>query len=88
MTGSGLSSLAIKIMRRTCDEVRGRELVYSVLVSLRCRCRVHVQVMLETEVANTGALKLYDNLGFTRVKMLPKYYLNGGDAILLKLWFK
>lgn len=44
--------------------------------------------MLETEVVNKGALKLYDNLGFTRVKILPKYYLNGGDAIRLKLWFK
>lgn len=55
---------------------------------LRACAPCAVQVMLETEVVNKGALKLYDNLGFTRMKILPKYYLNGGDAIRLKLWFQ
>ena len=93
VSGSKLSTLAINIMRKTSDEVRGSPW-HSHALCLTVRCvarvcsRVCSQVMLETEVVNTGALKLYDNLGFTRAKILPKYYLNGGDAIRLKMWFK
>ena len=45
------------------------------------------EVVLETEFSNTGALALYDKLGFIRDKRLCRYYLNGGDAFRLKLWF-
>eukprot|EP00128_Syssomonas_multiformis_P000775 Colp12_sorted_trinity150504_noHs@11397 len=44
------------------------------------------EVVLEAEVSNTGALNLYENLGFVRDKRLFRYYLNGGDAFRLKLW--
>lgn len=44
------------------------------------------EIVLETEVSNTGALRLYENLGFVRDKRLFRYYLNGGDAFRLKLW--
>ncbi|XP_065681748.1 N-alpha-acetyltransferase 30 isoform X1 [Hydra vulgaris] len=44
------------------------------------------EVVLETEVTNTGALNLYENLGFVRDKRLLRYYLNGVDAWRLKLW--
>jgi len=44
------------------------------------------EVVLETEVTNTGALRLYENLGFVRDKRLFRYYLNGVDALRLKLW--
>ncbi len=46
------------------------------------------QVVLEAEYTNTGAMRLYENLGFVRDKRLPKYYLNGSDAYRLKLWLK
>lgn len=46
------------------------------------------EVMLETEIANKGAIRLYENLGFVRDERLVKYYLNGGDAFRLKLWLK
>ncbi|CAM9166582.1 unnamed protein product [Choristocarpus tenellus] len=46
------------------------------------------EVVLETEVTNTGALHLYQKLGFTRNVRLIKYYLNGVDAYRLKLWFR
>jgi hypothetical protein len=42
------------------------------------------EVVLETECSNTGALRLYENLGFFRDKRLLRYYLNGGDAFRLK----
>lgn len=43
------------------------------------------EVILEAEVSNKGALKLYENLGFIRDKRLHKYYLSGTDAYRLKL---
>lgn len=46
------------------------------------------EVVLETEITNQPALKLYENLGFVRDKRLFHYYLNGVDALRLKLWFR
>uniref|UniRef100_A0A7S0X112 N-acetyltransferase domain-containing protein n=1 Tax=Chlamydomonas leiostraca TaxID=1034604 RepID=A0A7S0X112_9CHLO len=43
------------------------------------------EVVLEAEVGNTGALRLYQALGFIRDKRLHRYYLNGQDAYRLKL---
>ncbi|XP_037934376.1 uncharacterized protein LOC119672242 [Teleopsis dalmanni] len=45
------------------------------------------EVVLETEMRNIPALRLYENLGFVRDKRLFRYYLNGVDALRLKLWF-
>jgi len=46
------------------------------------------EVVLETEITNKPALKLYENLGFVRDKRLFCYYLNGVDALRLKLWLR
>lgn len=46
-----------------------------------------MQVTLEAEVTNKGALALYGRLGFIRAKRLFRYYLNGVDAFRLKLLF-
>lgn len=46
------------------------------------------EVVLETEITNKAALKLYENLGFVRDKRLFRYYLNGVDALRLKLWLR
>jgi len=46
------------------------------------------QIVLETEITNKSALRLYENLGFVRDKRLFRYYLNGVDALRLKLWLK
>ena len=46
------------------------------------------EIVLETEITNKPALKLYENLGFLRDKRLFRYYLNGVDALRLKLWLK
>lgn len=43
------------------------------------------EVMLETEVVNTPAISLYENMGFIRSKRLYKYYLNKHDAFRLIL---
>jgi GNAT superfamily N-acetyltransferase len=44
-----------------------------------------VEVALEAEVTNSGALRLYAKLGFIRDKRLARYYLSGSDAYRLKL---
>lgn len=46
------------------------------------------EVVLETEVTNVPALRLYEQLGFVRDKRLFRYYLNGVDALRLKLWLR
>ena len=46
------------------------------------------EVVLETEITNHPALRLYENLGFVRDKRLFRYYLNGVDALRLKLWLR
>ena len=43
------------------------------------------EIMLETEVCNLSALRLYESFGFIRDKRLSAYYLNGNDAYKLKL---
>jgi N-alpha-acetyltransferase 30 len=48
----------------------------------RLKC---IEAVLETEITNKGAMRLYERLGFIRQKRLPKYYLNGNDAYRLKL---
>ncbi|KAJ2827846.1 N-alpha-acetyltransferase mak3 [Coemansia erecta] len=44
------------------------------------------EVTLEAETDNTGALALYERLGFIREKRLYRYYMSGTDAFRLKLW--
>ena len=46
------------------------------------------EVALETEETNTGAMKLYEKLGFLRSKKLHRYYLNGNSAYRLLLYLK
>jgi hypothetical protein len=37
------------------------------------------------QASNTGALALYEKLGFMRFEKLTRYYLNGGDAFRMRL---
>jgi peptide alpha-N-acetyltransferase len=45
------------------------------------------EIVLETESTNKPALRLYESLGFARVKRMQNYYMSGNDAFRLKLWF-
>jgi peptide alpha-N-acetyltransferase len=44
------------------------------------------EVCLETPISNDRALQLYLSLGFVKHKFLTRYYLDGQDAVRLKLW--
>jgi peptide alpha-N-acetyltransferase len=46
------------------------------------------EVVLETEVTNQPAMKLYERLGFLRSKRLYRYYLNGNTAYRFVLYIK
>ena len=46
------------------------------------------QIALETEVTNTGAMRLYERLGFLRSKRLHRYCLNGNAAFRFLLYIK
>ena len=59
----------------------GRELAVQVLHRLAPDCD---ELVLETEITNIPALKLYESLGFIRDKRLGRYYLNGNCAWRLK----
>lgn len=63
----------------------GRKLVIKTIESMRASGAD--EVILETEITNTAALRLYENIGFLRDKRLAAYYLNGNDAFKLKLMF-
>lgn len=43
------------------------------------------EIVLETEETNIASLKLYEKLGFLRMKHLQRYYLNGNSAYRLML---
>ena len=43
------------------------------------------EILIETEVTNQAALRLYESFGFIRDKRQISYYLNGNDAYKLKL---
>jgi peptide alpha-N-acetyltransferase len=51
------------------------------MIHLECN-----EIVLETEITNVAAIRLYQNLGFVKDERLLKYYLNGVDAFRLKLW--
>ncbi|XP_067939866.1 N-alpha-acetyltransferase 30-like isoform X2 [Watersipora subatra] len=71
------------------DDSCRRKRIGSTLVGIAIDSMIAEQadeVVLETEVTNLSALRLYEKLGFVRDKRLYKYYLNGVDAFRLKLW--
>lgn len=59
-----------------------KELVRQEMAAMK-RAKVD-EVVLETELSNQAAINLYEQFGFTRDKLLCRYYLNGGDAFRLK----
>jgi len=61
------------------------DLFYLLQIMFNCTLLNVDQVVLEAEVDNSAALRLYENLGFIRDKRLHKYYLNGHDAFRLHL---
>ncbi|KAF4589342.1 N-alpha-acetyltransferase 30 [Ophiocordyceps camponoti-floridani] len=46
------------------------------------------EIVLETEETNLPAMRLYERLGFSRLKKLHRYYLNGNSAYRLVLPLK
>ncbi len=60
----------------------GRRLMENALRSLKevYECK---EVYLEVRVSNLPAIRLYEKLGFKKVRVIPMYYLDGEDAYLM-----
>jgi ribosomal-protein-alanine N-acetyltransferase len=43
------------------------------------------EVILEVRITNHAAIKLYDKLGFKRIRILRTYYRNGEDAQMMAI---
>merc|ERR1712210_339798 len=69
------------------DQSFRKRKIGSTLVKKAIEAMVEEEV-LETEITNKPALRLYEALGFVRDKRLFRYYLNGVDASRLKLWLR
>lgn len=46
------------------------------------------EIMLEVRMTNVPAIKLYEKIGFARIRSLESYYRNGEDALLMALQAK
>ncbi|KAI6649544.1 hypothetical protein LOD99_6710 [Oopsacas minuta] len=84
-TGKGY--IAMLAVREEFRKQRiGTTLVYkSIQKMIELGCE---EVILEAEVTNKGALRLYSNMGFIKDRYLHRYYLNAVDAWRLKLFLK
>ena len=84
-TGKGyIAMLAVR------EEFRKRR-IGSTLVSKSIKKMIEMgceEVILEAEVTNKGALRLYSNMGFIKDRYLHRYYLNAVDAWRFKLFLK
>ncbi|KIX92264.1 uncharacterized protein Z520_12010 [Fonsecaea multimorphosa CBS 102226] len=77
-------------MLATKDKFRGKGIA-TTLVSKAIDLMIEKdadEIALETEETNTGAMKLYERLGFLRSKKLHRYYMNGNSAYRLLLYLK
>eukprot|EP00484_Ammonia_sp_Unknown_P019021 CAMPEP_0197028452 /NCGR_PEP_ID=MMETSP1384-20130603/8140_1 /TAXON_ID=29189 /ORGANISM="Ammonia sp." /LENGTH=249 /DNA_ID=CAMNT_0042457457 /DNA_START=20 /DNA_END=769 /DNA_ORIENTATION=- len=82
-------SLSGYIAMLVVDKSQRRKGLGTKLVSLSIKKMIKLganYVMLETEVDNHGALKLYEKLGFIKDYQYRNYYLNGNGAFRLKLF--
>lgn len=62
----------------------GSELIKRLIDSMR---GLVDEIVLEAEMSNTSALRLYEKHGFIRDKLLTNYYMSGSDAYRLKYFF-
>ncbi len=65
----------------------GTALMKAALRALRERYGCE-EVYLEVRVSNEPAIRLYEKLGFRKVRVIPMYYMDGEDAYVMALSFQ
>ncbi len=68
----------------THQKWRNRGLMTELLKKIFRQLKVGKEIWLEVHEKNISARNLYEKLGFFQVGLRPKYYRDGGSAILLK----
>ncbi len=65
---------------------QGRGIAALLLEALLAKAREDgaVHMLLEVRSDNVPALALYERFGFTRISQRPRYYADGGDALILR----
>jgi ribosomal-protein-alanine N-acetyltransferase len=53
-------------------------------IEIYCQTKGSSAVMLEVAVDNTGAISLYENLGYLQVSTRSNYYGSGKDALVMQ----
>jgi ribosomal protein S18 acetylase RimI-like enzyme len=91
--GRGIATKLVRMaidamIERNADEVCVQRVKSSSQFSFAHCVVCRVQIVLETEITNTAAMKLYERLGFLRSKRLHRYYLNGNSAYRLVLYLR
>lgn len=66
----------------TCLESRGQGFMWELLLNTLGQIGPRKQVWLEVHESNQSARYLYEKLGFRETGKRPKYYSDGGAAIL------
>ncbi len=91
----GISNFGLKWVRRghivsvaVLQEYR-RQRIASELINHSTKALETVyaakEIILEVRITNHAAIKLYDKLGFKRIRTLRTYYRNGEDAQLMAI---
>jgi peptide alpha-N-acetyltransferase len=80
----GYIAMLVVLKEYRCRGI-GKKLAVDLINVMKETCHV---VVIEAEIDNAGALRLYESIGFVRTKRLYRYYLNGNQAYRLKIWFK
>ncbi|CAD8072608.1 unnamed protein product [Paramecium sonneborni] len=74
-----------EIEKRNIDVLKQAEFQHKNLLT-KLKKKVREEIVLETEQTNHAALRLYESLGYAKMKRMQTYYMSGNDAFRLKLF--
>jgi ribosomal-protein-alanine N-acetyltransferase len=67
-------------------DCQGRGIASMLLTEMMSKARTDgaTHMLLEVRTDNAPALALYERIGFMRISQRPRYYPDGGDALILR----
>ncbi|RLG88583.1 MAG: ribosomal-protein-alanine N-acetyltransferase [Thermoprotei archaeon] len=74
--------ISIAVLEKFRRRGIGKALMISAMNALKKEYNVS-EVYLEVRISNIPAIRLYEQLGFKKVKIIKSYYLDGEDAYVM-----